>query len=1022
MRSRFKRTVFVGSSLALTMVLVAGGAAGQTTLPQITVETTNKKPPPQRTAVRRAPTRPATTTTTAAPAAPAPTPAQVAEAANRTVVQQTQNLDQRRDSVLMPKTGANTHELNQQDLERMPQGNAVQLSDLVLQFPGVYQDSTSQGDFHVRNDHANVQYRINGILLPDGVSGFSQLLDTSFISSIRLITGALPAQYGLHTVGILDITSKSGTALAGGEVGIYGGSHDTISPYMYYGGVQGQTEYFASARFQSTGLGLENPTSSVEAIHDIAQQGRLFTYTSTLLDPKTRFVTITGSGENRYQIPNNPGQPGNVGGFSGAGGGPYTAFGFNGFNSANINQNQYEKNAYAVAAWQHQEGDLDMQLAYYSRYSDLHFVPDPVGDLFENNVASDVFRSTFLNGFSGDISYKLNDAHTLRTGFYTNAEYTQIRNNNLVQPLDASGNAIDTPFSILDASNKMGYQIGGYAQDEFRLTDKITLNYGARFDQIYQYVDANQLSPRGSATYKPWWGTTLHIGAARYFTPPEQVLGRSVPIGLYTGTTNQADPAVTNVGAIRPERADVYDAGIVQEVLPQCPDAPADAGTMPAKAPPAVKSNCPSLQLGATVYYKKAKNLIDDGQFGQAYALTAFNYAYGENWGTELTARYRQGNFAFDTSWAIARQLATTVVSNQGLFTADDLAFLATHWIHTDHDQFVTGSARASYKWDHTWGSILDGTTASATLIYGSGLRTGDDNVSHLPAYYQINLGLSHEWRPPPGWLINDNPVTVRFDVVNVTDQIYEIRNGSGIGVFAPQFGPRRGYFLGLSQKLGPVGPNSASMPTKAAPSYAWTGFYAGAHFGGAFTIEDATTAGVLAGPAQTNGFDSSGAVGGLQLGYNWQVLPHWLVGLEAELSWSSAESKTNFTDGRTALSVTSDHNRGYQTLAGRVGYVNGPLLTYVKAGSAWANIEYQVMAAGAVNGSADLQASRSGWSFGTGIEYLLSPRWSAKAEYEFLDFGTATVGTNLVLAGDSLAVTNQIHEVKAGFNYHWQP
>ena len=1013
MRNLFASTVFVGASVALT--LVASSSYGQTPLPQLNVETTKKKPPPpKRTAVRRAPT----------PAAPVTAPVQTAEqaqeAANRQVVDRTQTLDQRRDDVILPKAGATSYTLNQRDLDAIPQGGAAPLSDIVLQLPGVYQDSTSSGDFHVRNEHANVQFRLNGVLLPDGVSGFSQLIDPSFIKSLRLLTGALPAQYGLHTAGVIELTSKSGAALAGGEAGVYGGSHDTISPYMYYGGVIGQTEYFASARFQSTGLGLENPTSAREAIHDIGQQGRLFTYTSTLLDPQTRFMTITGMAQNRYQIPNNPGQPPNAGGFNGPGGGPFSGFGFTDFNSANINQNQYEKNAYAVAAWQRSVGDIDAQFAYYSRYSDLHFVPDLVGDLVSNNVASDVFRSTFLNGISGDISYRLNDAHTLRGGFYTNAEYTQIRNTNTVEALDPGDptglTALEPPFSILDVSNKMGYQLGAYLQDEFRLTEQLTLNYGARFDQIYQYVNANQLSPRASLTYKPWWGTVFHAGYARTFTPPPQVLGRTVQTALVDGTTAMA--AVSNTGSIVPERADVYDVGIVQQVLPSCPISAPAAG-MATKAPVAAP-NCPSLELGLDLYYKRSKDLLDDGQFGQAYVLTAFNYEKAENYGVELTARFRQGNFAFDTSWAVAQQRAMNVVSNQALFDPDELAYIANHWIHTDHDQLVSGSARAAYRWDKTY-SWLDGTTVSATAIYGSGLRSGFANTDHLPAYYQINLGLSHEYAPPPGWFINDRPMTVRFDVVNVTDNIYEIRDGSGIGVFAPQFGPRRGYFIGLSQKLGDVGPKPPLMATKAPPLYDWSGFYVGAHFGGAYTIEDATTAGVLAGP-MTNGFDSAGALGGFQLGYNWQLMPRWLVGIEGELSWTSVESKTNFTDGLTALSVTSDHNSGYQTLAGRVGYVWGPLLTYAKAGGAWAHIEYLLTATGAVNGSADFTAHRSGWMFGTGIEYQLSPRWSAKAEYSYLDFGTETIASNLLVPGDTLAVNNQIHEVKAGFNYHWRP
>ena len=268
-----------------------------------------------------------------------------------------------------------------------------------------------------------------------------------------------------------------------------------------------------------------------------------------------------------------------------------------------------------------------------------------MGDLFINNVASDVYRSSFLNGISGDFSYRLNDAHTLRAGFYTQGEQTQIATVSTVEPLDPNDpsglTAIDTPFNILDSSKLFGWQLGAYAQDEWRLTQQLTLNYGLRFDQIYQYVDANQFSPRASLTYKPWWSTVLHIGYMRTFEPPPQVLGRTIPTQIFNGTT-AGTPTITpdqaavlpgqvagqplqNVGAIQPERANVYDAGFMQQLLPQCPTTP---GGMPTKAPVAA-ANCPSLEFGGSVYYKTARDLLDDGQFGQAYVLTAFNYDRG---------------------------------------------------------------------------------------------------------------------------------------------------------------------------------------------------------------------------------------------------------------------------------------------------------------------------------------------------------------------------------------------------------
>ncbi|MBV8824122.1 MAG: TonB-dependent receptor [Hyphomicrobiales bacterium] len=1070
--------VLVGGIAVTTACLLFSSASrialAQTALPKIEVgkpKQAQKRAPAKKQVARRPAPAPAARPAPAiARPAPAPTPEErqaAAEqrqvAANRQVVQQTQTFDQRRDNVLLPKVGTTNYELSQRDIENIPQGNAVQLSDLVLQFPGVYQDSTSSGDFHIRNEHANVQYRINGILLPDGVSGFSQILETSFISNLRLITGALPAQYGLRTTAIIDITAKSGTALSGGSATIYGGSRETISPSFEYGGVEGNTEYFVTGRYFSTNLGLENPTGALNALHDHSQQGRFFSYTSTLLDPTARLVTIAGFSETSYQIPNNPGQAGNVGGFNGQfnpangcvnpDGTPnptaYTAFGKCGFDSSTINQNQYEKNAYGVVAWQRSEGNFDAQLAYYTRYSDLHFVPDPVGDLFTNNVASDVFRSTFLNGVSGDFSTQVNAAHTVRYGFYTQGEQTRIATVSTVQcapsgltstpancagiPADPSGlTATDTPFNITDMSEKFGMQLGAYAQDEWKLTDKLILNYGVRFDQIFQYVDANQLSPRASLTFTPWSETTLHIGYMRTFTPPPQVLGRAPPTQIYDGTTAQA-PILTpdqaaaipgqvagqplrNVGAIEPERAHVFDAGFVQQLLPQCPK-PSDG--MPTKAPPP-GINCPSLEFGASVYYKVARDLLDDGQFGQAYTLTAFNYAQAENYGGEAKLRFRSGNFSADANFAYGLQHATQVVSNQTLFSPDDLAYIQTHWIHTDHDQTYTASGRVAYRWTdtHSW---LDGTAASATVIFGSGLRTSPagevcPNCDHLPSYYQINVGLSHEFAN--GW--NGLPYTVRFDVVNVTDNIYEIRNGLGIGVFAPQFGPRRGYYMGISQKIGNPDKTPDSSPnyyTKAAAAiaYHWAGPYVGANFGGAFSSGETVLT-----PIGSDTINPSGVLGGFQLGYNYLVTPTWLVGIEGELDWTTAEGKSNFVDpaGTASLSITSDH-RWYDTVSGRIGRVMGPLMVYAKGGAAWMNADARMEVNSGLDGLTLTNTTSIGWNVGAGLEYMLGSRWSAKAEFDHLDFGSRTLGF-VNPFGNSVTCQTAVNEVKAGVNYHF--
>jgi hypothetical protein len=250
-----------------------------------------------------------------------------------------------------------------------------------------------------------------------------------------------------------------------------------------------------------------------------------------------------------------------------------------------------------------------------------------------------------------------------------------------------------------------------------------------------------------------------------------------------------------NSGVILPERSDVYDVGIVQQLLPRCPSA---AGDMPTKAPPPA-TNCPALEVGVDAYYKYATDLIDDGQFGQATLLSAFNYAHGIVRGIEFKGKFTWGKFTLYSSWAMGDEKAKDVVSNQTFFTPAGLAFADSNWIYTDHTQLLTGSAGASYLFSDTRNPWLDDTRISTTMIYGSGLRSGFDNSDHVPAYTQVNLGLSHEFKDT-GW--DPKPFTIRFDVVNLFDTSYEIRNGTGIGVFAPQFGPRRGYFVGFTQKL----------------------------------------------------------------------------------------------------------------------------------------------------------------------------------------------------------------------------
>ena len=230
--------------------------------------------------------------------------------------------------------------------------------------------------------------------------------ETRFADSVSLITGALPAQFGFRTTGVIDIHTKSGAVFQQGEASIYGGSFDTIMPSFQYGGVTGKLSSYVSASYFHSGIGIENPTSSSDPIHDDTDQYKLFGYLSYIFDETSRLTLLLSGNHSDFQIPNNPGQMG-----------AFTDMGRSTFDSSKLDENQTEQSSYAILTYQKKVDDFNMQASIFTRYSSVLFRPDEVGDLIFNGVASRVDRDILSNGIEFDASYKLNDQHTLRGGF-----------------------------------------------------------------------------------------------------------------------------------------------------------------------------------------------------------------------------------------------------------------------------------------------------------------------------------------------------------------------------------------------------------------------------------------------------------------------------------------------------------------------------------------------------------------------------------------------------------------------------
>jgi outer membrane receptor protein involved in Fe transport len=691
----------------------------------------------------------ASTVTTAAPAASTVT---VAPAASTGATQlgeikvQSQRLNRARDT-LNPETGTTSYHFDTQAIAALPQGADAPLQDVLLQAPGVAQDSF--GQLHVRGDHADIQYRINGIIIPEFISGFGDTLGSRFISKLDFLTGALPAQYGYRTAGIVDITTNDGADVDGGAVDLYGGSHGTVQPSVEYGGSEGALDYYGTATYLKSDLGIESPTAA-DPGHDDTEQVRGFGYMSYLLNPDMRLGVILGHSLGNFQLPDNPGQQPS-----------FMLAGHPRFDSADVNETQRELNDYGIVSLQVSKEKLDYQVALFSRYSSVLFDPDPIGDLMFNGVAAQVYRRDIATGVQADASYPLDDAHTLRWGLFADQERTASDNTAAVFPADAEGNPTsDIPETVVDDGGITGHLFGVYMQDQWQVSAPLILNYGLRYDVSDGYVDENQWSPRINFAYKLGDADSLHGGFSRYFTPPTLELIAPTDIARFQGTTNQLPSGSnTNVSA---ERDSYYDLGWSH-------------------------SFSSSWQTSLDGYYKDAKDLLDEGQFGQALVFSPFNYARGRVWGIESSTSYNGDLGAAYFNLAYGRALGNDVVSGQYNFSPEELAYIQDHYVHLDHDQTWTASGGISHLWDGTRFS-LDG-------VFGSGLRAGFANTQSLPSYAQFDVSASRNVR-----FDGFGDLGVRLAVINVLDKVYEIRDGSGIGVGAPQFGPRRGLYLGLTK------------------------------------------------------------------------------------------------------------------------------------------------------------------------------------------------------------------------------
>ncbi len=238
------------------------------------------------------------------------------------------------------------------------------------------------------------------------------------------------------------------------------------------------------------------------------------------------------------------------------------------------------------------------------------------------------------------------------------------------------------------------------------------------------------------------------------------------------------------------------------------------------------------------------------------------------------------------------------------------------------------------------------------------------------------------------------------------------------------------------------VNANAADMPVKAPPlappaGYDWTGFYVGGHVG--YGWADGKTTNINGTrpfpPGEQSTSSEEGVFGGPQLGFNYQFAQHWLIGVEGDYSWSDISGTTSrfstvppFT--ATRFLTTNSKIEWLATLTGRFGYAVDNWLFYGKGGAAWGHFEVNSQTTNPVAGTLQTTVSggetRTGWTAGGGVEWGFLGNWSARLEYDYIDFGSQTVSRNVTFAAtpvpNPLLRTAELHiqQVTFAINYRF--